>query len=86
MGLQSVENLSSHSRILASTGQVRQAASPHYSPGFVASRFQGACRVGFATEERAGVVDTTSSAPTERKPRGAYSGPGAVDMLVNNAG
>ena len=45
-----------------------ELASPHFSPPFVARRYKGAAWVAFATEERAGIVDTMSSTPTERKP------------------
>ena len=42
-----------------------RGSSPHFSPGFVARRFKGAAFLAFATEGRAGVVDTTLSSPTE---------------------
>jgi hypothetical protein len=44
------------------------ATSLHISPGLVARRIRGAAWLAFATEERAGVVNTPSSTPTERKP------------------
>jgi len=40
-------------------------ASPDFSPAFVARWFKGAAWLAFATEDRAGVVDTTLSSPTE---------------------
>ena len=46
----------------------RDLASPHFSPPSVARRIKGAAWVAFATEERAGIADTMSSTPTERKP------------------
>jgi hypothetical protein len=38
--------------------------SPHFSPPFVAKRLKGAVWLAFATEERAGIVDTMSSTPS----------------------
>ena len=42
--------------------------SPHFSPPFVARRFKGAVCLVFVTEERAGILDSLSSTPTERTP------------------
>ena len=41
-------------------------ASLHVSPMFAARRLKGATWLVFATEERAGVLDSTSSILTER--------------------
>jgi hypothetical protein len=56
-----------------------EGPSPHFSPGFVARRFKGARWLGFATEGRAGVADTTLSSTSERKPDRACHGAVAAD-------
>jgi hypothetical protein len=43
------------------------AVSPDISPQLVARRISGAAWLAFATEGCAGIADTTSSTPTERK-------------------
>ncbi|MCZ6772650.1 MAG: hypothetical protein O7G83_11845 [Proteobacteria bacterium] len=53
--------------------------SSHFSPAFVARWFKGAAWLVFAIEERAGVVDTTSSIPTERTPVRACHGAAAAE-------
>ena len=54
-------------------------ASPHFSPPFVTRRFKGASRLVLATKERAGVLGSTLSTPTELKPAGACHWAGAVE-------
>jgi len=46
--------------------------SAHFSSAFVPRRHKIASWKAFATGERAGIADTMSSTPTERKPIGAY--------------
>jgi len=62
-------------------GFFSRTSSLHFSPPFVARRSKGVAWVAFATEERAGIVDTLSSTPTEGVPLGRRS-----RRVVRNAG
>lgn len=53
-------------------------ASPHFSSAFITRRFKGVSRLVFTTEEHAGVLDSTSSTPTEQKPAWARDWAAAV--------
>ena len=61
-------------------------ASPHDSPGFVASRFHGASCVGFATEERAGVVVHCVERSDRARTAQGVPWAGTVELLENHAG
>lgn len=54
------------------------SASLHFLEAPVARVFQSIKSVVFVTEERAGVLKSTSSTQTEQRPRRIYSGTAAV--------
>jgi len=54
--------------IVSSDETLLQLINPHFSPPFVARRFKGAACLAFVTKERAGILDSLSSTPTERTP------------------